>query len=139
MKTRFASLYLLVILLTLTCCDRPDCRSDNVIFQNHPPESQLYKTELARQIQNHEFTDITYWFKKYEVSKGEEHLYFYIQGAGICAVLDLESDQWQGMEQILKNKGISYRGAQFTGLKFEIVQDSLETKFFYKSHESIID
>jgi hypothetical protein len=36
-------------------------------------------------------------------------------------------------------KGISYRGAEFTNLKFEIVTDSLSTEFIYKTFDRTVD
>jgi hypothetical protein len=43
------------------------------------------------------------------------------------------------LKQLRTAKGKSYQGAEFTNLKFDVLQDSLKTEFIYKSFENIID
>ncbi|MCA9767167.1 MAG: hypothetical protein KC455_12215, partial [Carnobacterium sp.] len=81
----------------------------------------------------------TYWLQKYDEKDGKEYLYFHIQGNGLCAILNLRVNNWTKLENVREKKGVSYRGAEFTNLKFEIREDSLSTEFIYKTFDKIID
>ena len=72
-------------------------------------------------------------------SAGKELLYFRIQGDGLCAKIVLNVEQWNKLEELRQKKGVTFRGAEFTNLKFDIVQDSLKTEFNYKDFDRIID
>ena len=82
---------------------------------------------------------MTYWFQKYEENYGQEYLYFHIQGNNLCAKIVLQVNQWKGLENLREKKGVGYRGAEFTNLEFDILQDSLKTEFIYKSFSRLID
>lgn len=54
-------------------------------------------------------------------------------------MLVLNVDNWSKLEELRQKKGVSFRGAEFINLKFEIVQDSLNTEFKFLDFERIID
>ncbi len=130
---------LFILFLGFVSCDRPKCSNENLLFENNKPESKIYKDELVKQIKNIDQTKLTYWLQKYEERNGKEFLYFHIQGDNLCAIIVLTMNEWRKLENVREKKGISYRGAQFTKLKFETRKDSLSTEFIYKTFDRMID
>lgn len=120
-------------------CDRPVCENENPLFKNNEPNSNVYKNELAKQLNRIDNTKLRYWLQKYEDINGEESLYFNIQGENLCAVLHLSMNHWQKLETVREKKGIGRRGAEFINLKFEISRDTLSTKFIYQTYNRLID
>lgn len=140
MKYRFLSaLTLFFLLISIISCDRPNCTSNNQIFNDNQPNSETYKQELASELSKVNQSELTYWLKKYDQVNNQEYLHFYIQGDGLCATMVLTMNQWDKLEKVREKKGVTFRGAQFTNLTFDIQQDSLATKFIYNSFDSIID
>jgi len=139
MKHTLIYTFLVLSTIYLVSCDRPKCNNENPIFENYEPNSEKYKDELARQLGTIDQKELTYWLQKYEKENKNESLYFHIQGEGLCAILHLSMNHWDKMENIREKKGVGRRGAEFTNLKFDIVQDSLSTKFIYSTFDRIID
>jgi len=127
--------------LCLISCDweRPVCKNTNPIFDEYQPVSKEYKLELIQQLSIVNKSELTYWFKEYTEYENEEQLHFYIQGKELCAVLVLDVEQWNKLEQLRKNKGLGYKGLRFIKLQFEIKQDTLNPKFIYKDFSWILD
>lgn len=130
---------LFCLALLLSACDRPVCKNINPVFDKYSPDSDEYKSELIKQLEVVDKTKLTYWFSQYVESAGKELLFFHIQGDGLCAMLVLNVDNWSKLEELRQKKGVSFRGAEFINLKFEIVQDSLNTEFTFLDFERIID
>ena len=130
---------LFIFLIGFVSCDRPDCYNANPIFEKNEPESNIYKNELAKQLKSINQEKLTYWLEKYEEHNGKEFLYFHIQGENLCAILVLTMNKWDKLENVREKKGVSYTGAEFTNLEFEIQKDSLSTEFIYKKFNRIID
>ena len=126
---------LLQVILLLSSCNKPECFTKNIIFKNNVPNSKIYKGELVKKLKTVEQEDLRFWLKSYD----EETLYFNIQGNNLCAILPLTIKDWKKLESVQKSKGKGYVGAEFTNLKFDIIQDSIATKFIYKNYDSIID
>ena len=120
-------------------CDRPECINNNLVFDLYAPNSKIYKDELVKRLQDIDQNKLTYWLKKYETVKETEQLYFYIQGDNLCAQLVLTMNHWNKLERVKAKKGVSFRGAQFTDLEFDIYQDSSSTDFVYRTYDRIID
>jgi hypothetical protein len=139
MKQHLITAFLCVITLCFFACDRPECANQNPIFENHEPDSKLYKDELVTQLERVDQSKLRYWLKNYNEQDGEESLFFYIQGDGLCAILHLNMNHWNKLEQVRTKKGVGRRGAEFTNLKFSIISDSLSTKFIYSSYDRLID
>ena len=123
----------------LSGCDRPKCANNNPIFTNQQPESKAYKDELVKQLALTDKNQLTYWLQKYDDTDGVESLYFHIQGDGLCAILHLSMNHWNKLEHVRSKKGVGRRGAEFTNLKFDIVQDTHSTQFIYLSYDRLID
>ena len=139
MKKTFINILLIFSITGFISCDRPKCNNENPIFENYEPDSEVYKDELSKQLKNIDQSELTYWLQKYDEKDGKEYLYFHIQGDGLCAILNLRVNNWTKLENVREKKGVSYRGAEFTNLKFEIREDSLSTEFIYKTFDKIID
>ncbi len=138
MKSINISILLLTILL-LSSCDRPECINVNKIFDNNDPNTKIYKDELVNQLHQIDQSKLTYWLQEYVEQNGRESLYFNIQSDEICAILHLTVKDWKKLETIREKKGVSRRGAEFTNLKFKIIQQPLSTDFIYETYDRIID
>lgn len=130
---------LFILLIAFVSCDRPKCNNENPLFENNKPESKVYKDELVKQLKDIDQTKLKYWLQKYEERDGKEFLYFNIQGEELCAIIVLTMEEWDKLELVREKKGVSYRGAEFTNLKFETRKDSFSTEFIYKTFDRIID
>ena len=120
-------------------CDRPECKNTNPIFDEYSPISIEYKTELAKQLKNIDKSKLSFWFKEYVESNGQELLFFNVQGDGLCAVIALNVEQWSKLKELRQKKGVSFRGAEFKNLKFDIKQDSTNVNFILRDFDRIID
>lgn len=128
----------LLIVFTISC-DRPTCINTNPVFDHHDPDSKAYKKELVSQIKLVDNYKLTYWLKEYKEKDGKELCYFYIQGDGLCAVMATDVTNAEQLGDVRMKKGVTYRGAEFRGLKYDIIQDSANTEFVFKSYSKIID
>jgi len=140
MKTRiklliaFFGLYIIIL-----SCNRPVCKNINPIFDKYKPNTEEYKAELAKQLEFVDRSKLSYWFWEYIDSTGQELLYFKITGDKLCAIIVLNVDKWNKLEELRQKKGVTFRGAEFIDLKFDIKQDSLKTEFIYRDFDRIID
>lgn len=139
MKYKIVHTLLLISLICLISCDRPECKNENPIFETNEPDSKKYKDELANQLERVDQSELTYWLQKYDDLNRKETLYFNIQGDGLCAILHLTINDWNKLENIRERKGVGRRGAEFTNLKFQIKQDSFSTDFVYITYDRLID
>ncbi|HCT84186.1 MAG TPA: hypothetical protein DF296_03190 [Candidatus Margulisbacteria bacterium] len=133
------SLFVITLFAAIISCDRPDCKNKNLILANYSPESREYKTELISLLKSPEAANYTFWFKQYVESGDEELLYFNIQGRDLCAVLVLNVEDWSKLKELRHKKGITFRGAEFKNLTFDIQEDTANIKFIFKDFSSIID
>ena len=139
MKYRLIYTFLFLSTTWFFSCDRPNCNNENLIFKTNEPDSKMYKDELVKQLNTVDMEKLTYWLQKYNQHKGNESLYFHIQGDELCAILHLSMNHWNKMESVRHKKGVGRRGAQFTNLKFDVVTDSLSTEFIYNTYDMLID
>lgn len=139
MRKKRIPAFLAIFTVWLVSCDRPDCDNDNPIFENYQPDSREYKAELAEELNGLDQSNLKYWLQKYDEQSGIETLYFNVQGDGLCAVLHLTVNDWNKLENVRERKGVGRRGAEFTNLKYDIVQDSASVTFVYKTFDRIID
>jgi len=140
MKPKLHNIFVFFCLLIFTVtCDRPECNNSNPIFNKFSPDTKQYKDELIKQLKLVNNEKLRYWLEQYQENGGQEYLYFFVQGDGLCAKIILNVKQWNKIEGVKKSKGVSYRGAEFKNLKFDIFQDTLKTEFIYKDLDKIID
>ncbi|MDC3132626.1 hypothetical protein OA501_00225 [Flavobacteriaceae bacterium] len=139
MKNKIIATIIGLSLIYIMSCDRPHCENQNIIFKTNKPSSKKYKDELVNQLNQIDQSKLTYWLQKYDEKNGEEFIYFYIQGDGLCAILHLTINDWNKLEDVRDRKGVGRRGAEFTNLKFKVNQDSLSTQFTYITYDSLID
>jgi hypothetical protein len=140
MKTNIKFIFaFLGLIIFIFSCDKPDCKNNNPIFDKYTPNKEEYKAELVKQLSIIDKTKLRYWFSEYVESNGKEYLYFQIQGDNLCAKIVLKVEQWNKLEQLRQKKGVSYRGAEFINLQFDIKQDSINTEFIFRDFDEIID
>lgn len=131
--------FLGIIILLLTSCDRTQCDNNNPIFDNHDPNSEIYKTELAKQLNTLDTSKLRYWLQKYENNQDVESLYFYIQSDELCAVMHMSMTHWTQLEELRTKQGVGRRGAEFVNLQYDIVNNKDHTQFLYKGFDRMID
>jgi len=132
--------FLVVVLIALMmACDRPECENKNPVLSQNYFDSEPYKRELAKQIQNIDPSKIEYWFDMYVKRGYDEYIDVHVQGADLCAEAHIKVTDWTKLKGIRESGGLSYHGAKLNGLKFDIEQDSLHTEFIYKDIDSVID
>ena len=140
MKNNYVALLLFSIcILATVACDRPECQNTNPIFDQHPPHSETYKKELVRELALIDHKQLSYWLKDFDHSANGDRLLFYIQGAGLCAELQLSVNDWSRLQDLRSRKGQTYFGAEFTNLQFDIIEDKGQTAFVYRGFDQIID
>lgn len=111
-----------------------------MVFDQHAPQTKQYKDELVKQLKLVDQSKLSYWMGIHQEKDNLKYIHANIQGDGLCAVVALTIKESQtGIEGILKSKGMGYLGAELKGLKFDILQDSTNTEFVFKSVDSIID
>tara|TARA_B110000858_G_C17735305_1_gene442219 strand:+ start:807 stop:1226 length:420 start_codon:yes stop_codon:yes gene_type:complete len=131
---------LLIILILLGSCNCPDCKNDNPIFDNFSPSSKVYKDELVKRLKAKDNKELCYWLKEYEEVNGQGYLKFDDRSDDLCAILVITVLSWDNkLKYVGATKGRSYVGAEFKNLKFNILQDSLNTFFIFKGFDYIID
>lgn len=140
MNTKLHYVFVFFCLINfIIACDRPDCENSNPVFEKFLPGSKQYKDELVKQLNLIENSGLRYWLEKYEEKDGQEYLSFFVQGDGLCARIILTVKPVNKIRDVLDKKGVGYRGAEFKNLKFDIIQDSVQTEFVYKDFDRIID
>ena len=133
-------LFLLVCFSLLISCEKPKCENVNPILAANPPQSEPYKAELARLIEIEGADNLEYYVDSYREINGRGQLSINIEGASICAkAVVMITDTTNGIEEIIRTKGMGYRNAELSGLKFDIVRKDGNTAFIYKGVGSIID
>lgn len=80
-----------------------------------------------------------YWLNKHEEIAGQDHLYFNVQGEDLCAQMVLTAQEWHKLQPVITAKAVSYRGVQFTDLRYEIKSEASSTQFLFMDFGSIID
>jgi hypothetical protein len=129
----------LSILLYIYACKTIRCNNSNPIFDHFTYETEAYKRELAKQLQQAGPQTLGYTFDEYVERNGNEFIIVNIQGDGICARGEILVKDWGKMQAIRDASGGGYRGAALEGLKIEAIQDSAHTQFVYKGIERIVD
>ena len=128
-----------LLIVVAMSCDRPTCNNTNPVFDHHDPDSKVYKEELVSQINLIDNHKLTYWLKEYKEKDGKELCYFYIQGDGLCAVMATDVTNAEQLEDVRIKNGVTYRGAEFRGFEYDLIQDSEKAEFVFKSYSKIID
>ncbi len=145
MKTKILIIGVLVVSLTiLNSCNRPECSNMNEIFEKYLPSDKEYKDELVTQLKILDKSKLRYWVKEYAEKGEEEFIYFYIQGDGLCAVIEinmtpekhnhLTNSLYNGVESKHKEIGSTRTSIEFFDLEYDIVQNSLITEFIFRDY-----
>ena len=137
------SIFILTILgftLLTVGCNRPACKNTNPIFDKYSPDTKEYKDELVKQLAKVDKSKLTFWMDTYQEDNNSKYINAHIQGDELCAKIVITvNDSDKGIEGILKNKGMSYSGAELSDLKFDIKQDSVSTVFIFREVSGIVD
>ena len=128
------------IIFMLLSCDRPKCNNSNVVFDENEPQSEIYKKELAKQINILGSENLRYWLKSYEKEDFVEYMLIYVQNDSLCAIMQLNVHKWdKKIKHIQERKGVGRRGAELDGLKFTTINRNDSVSFVYKYLTRIID
>ncbi|MEC4004324.1 hypothetical protein OX283_006630 [Flavobacterium sp. SUN052] len=132
--------FFLVFLLIETSCDKSNCKNTNVIFDKYSPETEVYKKELVEELSKIDKSKLTYWLDAYQEKNGLKYIQVSIQGDTLCAKIILViKNSKKGIEEIIKNKGVGYVGAELKNLEFLTYLDYIKTEFIFKKISRIVD
>jgi len=134
--THTFSLFFIYVIALASCSNS---RDNNPIFENHQPNSKIYKDELAVELASPEATDFTYRLDKYSVVDGKEYLDIDIKGHGVNAKASVLVKNWHKIEGIRRTKGLGYIGAELKGIKIETERGGGKTEFVYMDVDRVID
>jgi hypothetical protein len=142
-KRRYTALKLLLLATALNACARPECHNTNPVFDQHAPESEVYKEELIGRLQKLEADDLRWWVDTYEGRDGEVFVHFFVQGGDLCAkaVMTVLPDLGKRSYRKKGNwkNGYGAHGAEVIGLKYDVVRKSGNTELVYHGWDRMID
>ena len=133
------TLFITSCFVFLLSCDRPACENTNTVFNQFAPETEEYKTELAKQLTLQKASDLTFWFDSFQSHHNKEYILVNIQGEQLCAKGWLLVTDWKTLQGIKETRGVGYHGAELIGLKIDIKKDSVSTELIAMSVERIVD
>jgi len=136
MKSLFIALSLTFL---ITSCDRPECKSNDPVFDKYTPETKEYKVELIRHLNAAGYSNVNYWIDKYIAVDGVEYMSVFIQGRGLCAKAILNISNGTGLEQYKKVKGGGYSGAGLRRLRYRIDSADGNYNFIFEQVDGIVD
>ena len=136
MKTKS---FLILSILFLGSCNRPNCENTNSVFDSNSIETNTYKKELVKEMARVGKENLTYWLSNYTEQNGKEFIIVNIKGNGLCAKGLLQVNDWKNIEGIKRAKGVSYKGAELKGLTFDIITNAESIDFIYNNIERIVD
>lgn len=138
-KIIFLRILVLLQFVTISC-DRPVCKNTNPTFDKYLPETNEYKSELAKQLKIIDQSKLTFWVDKYVVQNNSKYLYANIQSDELCAIIVLSiKNSTDGIQGIIEHEGGGYTGAELKNLKFLNYQDKMKTEFIFKSVTGVKD
>lgn len=139
-ETAIKRITMLFLLLTsLLSCDRPRCANTNLIFDNFSIESKEYRDELAKQVSAIGEDNLTYWFDDYAQKDNQEFIVVHIQGSHLCAKAWVLVEEWSGLSDIRKTKGLGYHGAQLVDFQMDILESPTGPDFIFRDVRWIVD
>lgn len=130
---------LFVSLLVLGACSSPECNNTYPVFDNYKPDTENYKTELAKQLDNNS-SGFSYKFESYSQTNDSINIEVSVNRKDLCAkasVLVTEPDE--AIQGLLNTKGMGYRGAELSGLEIKTVEKNDKIYFIYKTLDRVID
>lgn len=117
-------------------CDRPNCKTDNIIFKDFNPEDIEYKNELLKQIENSNKDEIRFWLKKID----QNNIEFYIQDDNnLCACLSGKIKEKSKLSKIVEDGGKGYIGSEFIGLGYHTIKEENDLIFIIENYSLISD
>ena len=129
---------LLLLVLLISTCNKPSCKNSNPVFENYAPGTKAYNNELATQLRDAD-TKAKFWIEGYETNQGKEYMTVEVQAQGMCAKMCLDITGNTRLEQFRKVKGMSYSGAELSGLYYHIVQNDSSYSFVFDDVDWIVD
>ena len=133
------SILTLLTILFLISCNKPECNNNNPIFDKYEIETFEYQTELIKKLQKYNSEDLKYWFDSYSNKNGKEYIIVEVQGEGLCAKIQLLITNTNKLENLIRNKGVSYEGAELRGLTYGILEKDSSIEIVYSDLVRIID
>lgn len=130
---------ILILFFCLASCDTPECTNHNPVFEKHDPKSNEYKTELVKQLLGRNPKWIVYSINCYDEVDSTPYLVVDIASKNLCAVGYLDITNSDRMAQFRAVKGVSYRGAGLSGLKYHIDSSTGNYNFIFDDVNWIMD
>ena len=67
MKFKILVTFLIILSISLSSCDRPQCTNENLVFKTNEPNSKEYKDELVAQLNKVDRSKLNYWLKNMKI------------------------------------------------------------------------
>ncbi len=128
-----------IIICLLAACNRPKCKSNNPVFNTHGPEEDEYKAELVKQLNKADRSKVHFYIDRYTERGGKPYMAIYIQGDDICARGMLDIKNPNKLVEFKNEKGLSWGGAELSGLQYTIDSSDGGYNFIFEEVEKIID
>ena len=142
-KGRYHHMKILILPISILCllasCNMPECANKNMVFDKYPPEAREYKAELIKQIQAADKSDLRFWINKYLKTDSTEYMLVDIQATNLCAKGIFDISSAKSLEQYKSVGGVSYSGAELSGLKYRIDSTNGTYHFIFDDVARIID
>lgn len=133
---KFKKLIVALVAIVTLSCNKPDCQSNNLVFNSNLPDSPAYRLELVKQLQANN-DNLSYWLDGYLETKSGTYLVVEIVGDNLCAEGHMLVKDWdKNIQDIQRTKGMGYIGAEFKGLEYSVREDGV---LVYESLDRIID
>lgn len=130
--------YIVIIsILLFLGCDRPQCRNTNPVFDKFTPGSREYRAELVSQLRKADPHRLNYWMDDVQIINSKRYLEVHVQGGDLCAKALLDIGDWK--KELSPGSMIGYKGAELTGLQYEVINDSTGPWLRMVKVERIID
>jgi hypothetical protein len=130
--------WLIILLLAISSCDRPECKNTNPILDRFAPDSRQYQDEVAAQIRKAGAQHIRYWFDRYEKKGANEYIIVFAQANSLCAKAYVRVNSWEGIEG-LRGPAKGYSGAELGGLRLAFRDGDSQSKLVFNGLDRIID
>jgi hypothetical protein len=129
----------LALVVSLSSCNSFDCTNNNPVLASQPYYSKEYKNELARLMQTEGLESLSYFINSYVEDSTGKYLIVDVEGDSVCAQLALEIGGEECFDNLRRVKGMSYSGAQLSGLEIEVEKSHDSIMFIYSDLKRILD
>ncbi len=128
-----------LLFITVAGCGKDACDNHNPVFEKYGPTDNKYKKALVRYINGIDPEQLSYYIEGYEKSWDKQFMRVRVAGSDLCAVMILDITDSRRLENFIKVGGISYSGAELSGLIYRIDSTDGAYQFHFIDVNKITD